>query len=55
MLLNTTYKKDENELIMQDLVGKTFSMKKKLIIRGVGSGRMVIDEASPKLEQTLLN
>ncbi len=55
MLLNTTYKNEEHELIMQDLVGKPFSLKKKLILRGVGSGRMVIDEASPKLEQTLLN
>lgn len=55
MLLNTTYKNDEHELIIQDLVGKPFSLKKKLILRGVGSGRMVIDEASPRLEQTLLN
>ena len=55
MLLNTTHKNDEHELIIQDLVGKSFSLKKKLMLRGVGSGRMVIDEASPKLEQTLLN
>src|SRR5210317_1314144 len=55
MLLNTTYKNEEHKLIMQDLVGKSFSLKKKLMLRGVGSGRMVIDEASPKLEQTLLN
>jgi len=55
MLLNTTHKNEEHELIIQDLVGRSFSLKKKLILRGVGSGRMVIDEASPKLEQTLLN
>ena len=55
MLLNTTHKNEENELIMQDLVGKAFSLKRKLIMRGVGSGRMVIDEASPKLEKTLMN
>ena len=55
MLLNTTYKNDEHELIMQDLVGKSFPLTKKLKMRGVGSGRMVIDEASPKLEQTLMN
>ncbi len=55
MLLNTTHKNDEHELIMRELVGKAFSIRKKLKLRGVGSGRMVIDEASPKLERTLLN
>src|SRR5210317_447313 len=55
MLLNTTYKNEEHKLIMQDLVGKSFSLKKKLMLRGVGSGRMIIDEASPKLEMTLIN
>ena len=55
MLLNTTHKNEDHELIINDLVGKSFSLRKKLKLRGVGSGRMVIDEASPKLEQTLLN
>ncbi len=53
--MNTTHKNDEHELIMRELVGKAFSIRKKLKLRGVGSGRMVIDEASPKLERTLLN
>ena len=55
MLLNTTYKNEEHEEIMRDLVGNSFSLKKKLMMRGVGSGRMVIDEASPRLESTLMN
>lgn len=55
MLLNTTYKNEENELIIEDLVGKPFSLRKKLMMGGVGSGRMVIEEVSPKLELTLLN
>lgn len=55
MLLNTTYKNEENEIIIDDLVGKPFSLRKKLTMGGVGSGRMVIDEASPKLEMTLIN
>ena len=55
MLLNTTHKNEDHELLMNDLVGKSFSLRKKLKFRGVGSGRMVIDKASPKLELTLLN
>lgn len=55
MLLNTTYKNEENEVIIDDLVGKPFSLRKKLLMGGVGSGRMIIDEASPKLEMTLIN
>lgn len=55
MLLNTTYKNEEHEEMMRNLVGKSFSLKRKLMMRGVGSGRMVIDEASPKLERTLMN
>lgn len=55
MLLNTTHRNEEHEEMMRDLVGKSFSLKRKLMLRGVGSGRMVIDEASPKLERTLMN
>ncbi len=55
MLLNTTYKNEENELIIEELVGKPFSLRKKLMMGGVGSGRMVIEEVSPKLEMTLMN
>ncbi len=54
-MLNTTYKNEENELIIEDLVGKPFPLRRKLMMGGVGSGRMVIDEASPKLEMTLTN
>ncbi len=55
LLLNTTYKNEENEITMDDLVGKAFSLRKKILMGGVGSGRMVIDKASPKLEMTLIN
>ena len=54
-MLNTTYKNEENELIIEELVGKPFSLRKKLMMGGVGSGRMVIEEVSPKLEMTLMN
>ena len=54
-MLNTTYKNEENEQIIEELVGKPFSLRKKLMMGGVGSGRMVIEEVSPKLEMTLLN
>ena len=54
-MLNTTHKNEENELLIEDLVGRPFSLIKKLKMGGVGSGRMVIEEASPKLEMTLIN
>jgi len=55
LLLNTTYKNEENEVTIDDLVGKPFSLRRKILMGGVGSGRMVIDKASPKLEIALIN
>lgn len=55
MLLNTTYRNQENEDLIEELVGKPFSLRRKLLLGGIGSGRMVIDEVSPRLEKTLSN
>ena len=55
MVLNTTYTNKENEALMIQLVGKPFSFLKQLQMRGIGSGRMIIDKVSPKLERALLN
>lgn len=55
MLLNTTYTNKENDATIDNLVGKPFGFLKKLQMKGIGSGRMIIDEVSPKLERTLLN
>jgi len=55
MLLNTTYTNKEHEAIIVDMVGRPFSLYRKLKLGGVGSGRMIIDETSPKLEHALRN
>jgi len=55
MVLNTTYNNRDNEAQIIDLVGKPFSFLKQLQMRGIGSGRMIIDKVSPRLERALLN
>ena len=55
MLLNTTYTNEEHDAIIHEMVGRPFSLLKKIEMKGTGSGRMVIDKVSAKLERTLLN
>ncbi len=55
MILNTTYTNKDNDEIINDLVGYPYSFFKKLKMKGIGSGRMIIDEVSPKLERAVLN
>ena len=55
MLLKTTYTNKDNETTMNELVGKPYGFLKKLRMKGIGSGRMIIDKVSPKLERALLN
>lgn len=55
MILNTTYTNKDNETTMNELVGKPYGFLKKLRMQGIGSGRMIIDKVSPKLERALLN
>lgn len=55
MILNTTYTNKDNDEIINNLVGYPYSFLKKLKMKGIGSGRMIIDEVSPKLERTVLN
>lgn len=55
MILNTTYTNKENDATIDNMVGKPYSFFMKLRMKGIGSGRMVIDKVSPKLERALLN
>lgn len=55
MLLNTTYTNKDHEAMINDLVGKPFGILMRIQMKGIGSGRMIIDKVSPKLAQTLLN
>lgn len=49
MVLETTYSSKENKEIINDLVGKPFSLIQSIRLRGVGSKRMIVDEVSPNL------
>ncbi len=49
MVLETTYNSKENKEIINDLVGKPFSLFQSIRLRGVGSKRMIVDEVSPNM------
>ena len=55
MILNTTYTNKDNEATINNLVGSPYSFFTKLRMKGIGSGRMIIDKVSPKLNRALLN
>lgn len=53
MILDTTYtNKDNNELI-NELVGRPYSLMQSIKMKGIGSKRMVIEEVSPNMRQYL--
>ena len=53
MVLDTTYTDKEKEALINDLVGKSFRLLQILRMRGIGSKRMTIDEASPNMQAYL--
>ena len=53
MLFNTTYKNRDDINLMNDLVGRPYSIFKALKIGGVGSKRMIIEEVSPNMQKYL--
>ena len=55
MILNTTYTNKDNDNLINDLVGNSYGFLRRLQMKGIGSGRMIIDNVSPKLERALLN
>jgi len=55
MILNTTYTNKDNDAVINNMVGRPFNFLRKLQLRGIGSGRMIIESVSPKLERALLN
>jgi hypothetical protein len=55
MILNTTYTNKDHDALINNLVGSPYSFLKKIKMKGIGSGRMIIYKVSPKLERALLN
>ncbi|MCT4630778.1 hypothetical protein [Winogradskyella sp.] len=54
MILNTTHYNPEHKQIINVLIGSSFSLVQKLKMKGVGSGRMIIDKVSPNM-QSMIN
>ncbi len=53
MILETTYTNPEHDQLIDDLVGKPFSILQKIRMKGVGSRRMIIDEVSPNMNKMM--
>ncbi|MDX1700836.1 MAG: hypothetical protein R3250_09475, partial [Melioribacteraceae bacterium] len=52
-ILETTYSSKESKEIINDLVGKPFSIFQAIRLRGVGSKRMIVDEVSPNMTNVI--
>ncbi|MGB5418583.1 hypothetical protein [Algibacter sp.] len=50
MILDSTYHNKEDKQILEDLVGRSFTLLESIKMRGIGSKRMIIDEVSPNLQ-----
>src|SRR5690606_26538124 len=55
MILNTTYTSKKNDEIINDLLGKSFSLWQSILMKGIRSKRMIIEEVSPNMTQYLNN
>lgn len=53
MVLETTYKNKKHTDLINDIVGKPFSLIQILKFKGIGSKRMVIENSSVNLKQYL--
>lgn len=53
MVFNTTYTDKETEQLINDLVGKPFTLLKRFRMRGIGSKRLIISNVSPNLNYLL--
>lgn len=53
MILDTTYTNKKHDKLINDLVGKSYSLIQTIKMRGIGSKRMIIDAVSPNLEHYL--
>ncbi|HEY5687010.1 MAG TPA: hypothetical protein VIS27_01760 [Yeosuana sp.] len=53
MILDTTYSNKSNDQLINDLVGKPYSFLESFKMKGIGSKRMIIDDASPNFKHCL--
>ena len=50
MVLETTYTSEENKRLINDKLGKAFSLIKSIKLKGIGSKRMIIEDVSPNMK-----
>ena len=50
MIINSTYKNNDDKQIIEDLVGRSFTLFESIKMKGVGSKRMIVDDVSPNLK-----
>ena len=53
MILDTTYYSKELKELIEDIVGKPYSLIQSLKLKGIGSKRLMIDDVSPNMKQNL--
>lgn len=53
MILDTTYYSKEHKELIEDIVGKPYSLIQSLKLKGIGSKRLMIDDVSPNMKQYL--
>lgn len=53
MILDTTYYSKEHKELIEDIVGKPYSLLQSLKLKGIGSKRLMIDDVSPNMKQYL--
>ncbi|KJD36131.1 arginyl-tRNA synthetase [Tamlana sedimentorum] len=50
MILDTTYNNKENTILIENLVGRSFTLFEAFKIKGIGSKRMIIEDVSENLK-----
>ncbi|WP_242095068.1 hypothetical protein [Aestuariivivens sediminicola] len=53
MILNTTHSDKEHKSLIEDLVGRSFTLFEAIRLKGIGSKRMIIGEVSPNMKSYL--
>lgn len=53
MLLETTHYEKKHKELIEELVGKPFSLLQSIKLKGIGSKRMIVDDVSPNMQHVL--
>ncbi|MBT8272414.1 MAG: hypothetical protein KJO77_01320 [Bacteroidia bacterium] len=53
MMLETTYRNKDHEKLIDEYVGKSFTLIQIIKMKGIGSKRMIIESVSPNFQQYL--